>query len=81
MSDEEGPSEESPSSKGFRQTSGPPPVLVQKESCGAGDGAWGAAGDSWGLGMLPCSRDQPSKQGKAGTLMTGPGPGVGTHKP
>ncbi|KAM5198229.1 WD repeat-containing protein 90 isoform 1-T1 [Hipposideros larvatus] len=63
VSDEEGPSEESHSSKGFRQTSGPPPVLVQKESCGAGDGAWGAAGDSWGLGMLPYSRDQPSKQG------------------
>lgn len=62
VSDEEGPSEESHSAK----TSGPP-VLVQKEACGAGDGAWVASGHPWGLGIPPSSCDQPRKQGKAET--------------
>ncbi|XP_016076183.1 PREDICTED: WD repeat-containing protein 90 [Miniopterus natalensis] len=62
VSDEEGPSEESHSPQGLFQASGPP-MLVQKEACGAGDGAWGAAGDPWGLSMLPHPHGQPSKQG------------------
>nr|XP_019611822.1 PREDICTED: WD repeat-containing protein 90 isoform X4 [Rhinolophus sinicus] len=62
VSDEEGPSEESHSPKGVRQPSGPP-VLVQKEACGAGDGAWVASGDPWGLGVPLSSCDQPRKQG------------------
>lgn len=73
ISDEEGPSEESHSSEGLCQASGPP-MLVQKEACGAGDRASGVAGGPWGLNMLPHPHGQPSKQGREGILMTGPGP-------
>ncbi|KAM7148990.1 WD repeat-containing protein 90 [Molossus nigricans] len=61
-SDEEGPSEESHSSEGLCEASGPP-MLVQKEACGAGDRACRVAGGPWGLDMLPHPHGQPSKQG------------------
>ncbi|XP_066239129.1 WD repeat-containing protein 90 isoform X2 [Saccopteryx leptura] len=66
VSDEEGPSEESHGPRRLCQASGPP-VLVQKEACGAGDGAGdgarGTAGGPWGLDMLPHPHGQPSAQG------------------
>ncbi|XP_036890386.1 WD repeat-containing protein 90 isoform X1 [Sturnira hondurensis] len=66
VSDEERPSEESYSTTGLCQASGPP-MLVQKKACGAGDGARGAAGVPWGLSMLPHPCGPPSKQGVQGT--------------
>ncbi|XP_054570544.1 WD repeat-containing protein 90 [Eptesicus fuscus] len=56
---DEGPSEESHSPEGLCQAAGPP-MLVQKEACGAGDGA---AGGPWDLSVLPHPHGQPSKQG------------------
>lgn len=79
-SEEERPSEERDSTTGLYQASGPP-MLVQKKACGAGDRARGAAGGPWGLSMLPHPCGQPSKQGKVGTLVTGPGPGADAHGP
>ncbi|KAK1344640.1 hypothetical protein QTO34_013338 [Cnephaeus nilssonii] len=55
---DEGPSEESHSPEGLCQAPGPP-MLVQKEACGAGDGA---AGGPWDLSVLPHPHGQPSKQ-------------------
>lgn len=78
---DEGPSEESHSPEGLCQAPGPP-MLVQKEACGAGDGA---AGGPWDLSVLPHPHGQPSKQGRAGILMTGfgqkgpHGPQIGVH--
>lgn len=74
---DEGPSEESHSPEGLCQAPGPP-VLVQKEACGAGDGAAGSPGDP---SVLPCPHGQPGKQGRAGILMTGLGSDVGTRGP
>nr|KAF6272205.1 hypothetical protein mMyoMyo1_020533 [Myotis myotis] len=56
---DEGPSEESHSPEGLCQAPGPP-VLVQKEAGGAGDGA---AGGPWDPSVLPHPHGQPSKQG------------------
>ena len=80
VSDEERPSEESYSTMGLCQASGPP-MLVQKKAWGAGDRALGAAGGPWGLSILPHPHGQPSKQHRVGTLMTRPGPDTGAHGP
>ncbi|XP_014398511.1 PREDICTED: WD repeat-containing protein 90 isoform X3 [Myotis brandtii] len=53
---DEGPSEESHSPEGLCQAPGRP-VLVQKEACGAGDGA---AGGPWDPSVLPHPHGQPS---------------------
>lgn len=74
---DEGPSEESHSPEGLPQAPGPP-VLVQKEACAAGNGA---AGGPWDPSVLPHPHGQPSKQGRAGILVTGLGSDVGTHGP
>lgn len=71
MLDDEGPSEESHGAEGLHPTSGPP-VLVQKEAYGAGDGACGVARGLCSFGMLTHTCGWPSKQGRVRTLMTWP---------
>ncbi|XP_045426288.1 WD repeat-containing protein 90 isoform X2 [Pipistrellus kuhlii] len=53
---DEGPSEESHSPEGLCRAPGPP-LLVQKEACGAGDRA---TGGPWDLSVLPHPHGQPS---------------------
>ncbi|XP_057603857.1 WD repeat-containing protein 90 isoform X4 [Hippopotamus amphibius kiboko] len=55
-------SDESHGPEGLHQASGPS-VLVQKEAGKASDGAWGAAGGPWDLGMPPHPRGWPSAGG------------------
>ncbi|XP_053413027.1 WD repeat-containing protein 90 isoform X3 [Nycticebus coucang] len=59
-SDEDIPCEKSHSPEGLCQAPGPL-VLEEKES-GARDGAWGAAGASWGFAVLPCLCSWPSAE-------------------
>ncbi|XP_014648903.1 PREDICTED: WD repeat-containing protein 90 [Ceratotherium simum simum] len=60
VSDDERPSEESHGPKGLRQASAS--AVLLKEADGATDGAWGAAVDSWGLGVPPHPCGQPNAQ-------------------
>ncbi|XP_039740696.1 WD repeat-containing protein 90 isoform X1 [Pteropus medius] len=73
--DDEGPSEESHGAEGLHPTSGPP-VLVQKEAYGAGDGACGVARGLCSFGMLTHTCGWPSKQGAQSTRRASAQPAV-----
>lgn len=62
-SDEEGLCEESHVSEAFLQAQAPiPPVLVEREASGAGDGPGRAAKGSWAPAAVPFRPSQTGKQ-------------------